>query len=124
MCLYLPKSTILIFDQEETAMTKLRLSYATAKLHPKLRPSLQIILISTLFIQMITLGARDRVAKAFAQQQSQACPSCQMPAEDHFLNFAYFVESGDLTSTLVLNNNTGNPQNVRLTIFNHQGDLF
>ena len=104
-------------------MTKLRLARATAKLHPKLRTSLQIILASILFIQMITPGIRGRVAKAFAQQQSQACPSCP-PVEDHFLNFAYFVESGDLTSTLVLNNNTGNPQNVRLTIFNHQGDPF
>src|SRR5262249_15068286 len=56
VCLYLPKSTILIFDQEETDMTKLRLSYATAKLHPKLRPSLQIILVSIFFIQMITPG--------------------------------------------------------------------
>jgi hypothetical protein len=77
-----------------------------------------------LFIQMIAPSIRGRIAKAFAQQQSQACPSCKMPAEDHFLNFAYFVESSDLTSTLVLNNNTRDPQIVRLTIFNHQGDPF
>jgi hypothetical protein len=94
------------------------------KLHPKLRTSLRIILASILFIQMITPGIRGRVAKAFAKQQFQACPSCQMPVEDHFLNFAYFVESGDLTSTLALNNNTRDPQNVQVTIFNHRGDLF
>jgi hypothetical protein len=63
-------------------------------------------------------------AASNVRQESQTCSSCKLPAEDHFLNFAYFVESGDLTSTLALNNNTRDPQDVRLTIFNHQGDLF
>jgi len=75
-------------------------------------------LIFIFFIQMMGPGTWSAtwglITKVLARSQAQSCPTCQMPVEDHFLNFAYFVESNDLTSTLVLNNNTNDPQSVRL----------
>src|SRR5262249_39696032 len=82
---------------------------------------LAILLVGTAFLLSTSPQA---VSKVFAWQQSKDCPSCHMPVEDHYLNFAYFVESGDLTSTLVLNNNTLDPQNVRVNVFNYKGQLF
>jgi hypothetical protein len=95
---------------------------------PKLKIFFPLALALIFFAHVIAPGPLSAtwglVGKVFAWQQSQACPSCHMPVEDHYLNFAYFVESGDLTSTLVLNNNTLDSQDVRVNIFNSKGQLF
>src|SRR5262249_46007132 len=95
---------------------------------PKLKIFFPFALALIFFVHVMAPGKLSAtwglVGKVFAWQQSQDCPSCHMPVEDHHLNFAYFVESGNLTSSLVLNNNTLDPQDVRVNIFNYNGQLF
>jgi hypothetical protein len=46
------------------------------------------------------------------------------PSDDQIMNFAYFIEQGDMTSTLRLNNNLPDSTAATVTFFNSRGELF
>jgi len=46
------------------------------------------------------------------------------PTDDQIMSFAYFIEQGDMNSTLRLNNNLLGPMTATLTFFNIHGESF
>src|SRR5205085_8769495 len=46
------------------------------------------------------------------------------PSDDQIMNFAYFIEQGDMTSTLRLNNNLPDSMAATVTFFNSRGESF
>jgi hypothetical protein len=66
------------------------------------------------------MGAQSGV---FASQP-QSCSTCKLQSADHYLNFAYFSEDGDTTSTLTLNNNQSEATEVKITFYNSKGEPF
>lgn len=47
-----------------------------------------------------------------------------LPGDDQIMTFAYFIEQGDITSALRLNNNMPDPTTASVTFFNADGKLF
>jgi IPT/TIG domain-containing protein len=47
-----------------------------------------------------------------------------LPSDDQIMSFAYFIEQGDMNSTLRLNNNLLAPMKATVTFFNSQGESF
>ncbi len=66
------------------------------------------------------MGAQSGV---FASQP-QSCSTCKPQSADHYLNFGYFSEDGDTTSTLTLNNNQSEATDVKITFYNSKGEPF
>jgi hypothetical protein len=46
------------------------------------------------------------------------------PSDDQIMSFAYFIEQGDMSSTLRLNNNLPDPIAATVTVFNSRGESF
>ena len=46
------------------------------------------------------------------------------PSDDQIMSFAYFIEQGDMNSTLRLNNNLLSPMTATVTFFNIHGESF
>jgi hypothetical protein len=117
-----------------TAMTKLRplpFSIKSIKGARLLAVLIALFLFSQIY-QMAGVGRNLKNSKwivnadnsAFTRQQPTNCPTCKPPSTDHYLNFAYFSEDGDMTSTLTLNNNKNEATEVKITIFNSKGEPF
>jgi len=47
-----------------------------------------------------------------------------LPSDDQIMNFAYFIDQGDMNSTLRLNNNLLGPMTATVTFFNIHGESF
>jgi hypothetical protein len=47
-----------------------------------------------------------------------------LPSDDQIMSFAYFIEQGDMNSTLRLNNNLLGPMTANVTFFNSHGESF
>jgi hypothetical protein len=47
-----------------------------------------------------------------------------LPSDDQIMSFAYFIEQGDMNSTLRLNNNLLGPMTATVTFFNSHGESF
>jgi hypothetical protein len=63
------------------------------------------------------------VAKASANSSAALQPKpYDLPDVDNYVNIPYFVNSGKITSTLVLNNNLPNVAQAEVTLFNRHGE--
>jgi hypothetical protein len=51
-------------------------------------------------------------------------PPARPQSEEQIVHIPYFIEQGDMTSTLTLNNNVPEPTEVKVTVFNSKGEAF
>jgi hypothetical protein len=89
---------------------------------------LLIIVITCFGPPLLTLHGlkadRMEAAAAAPQTPGTAPPPAPPPSADQVMSFAYFIEQGDMTSTIRLNNNLPDVTEAIVTIFNHQGQAF
>jgi len=116
------------------AMTKLRpLPYSIKSIKgTRLLAVLVALFLFSQIFQMAGVGRNLKNSKwianadasPFTRRQPTSCSKCKRPSTDHYLNFAYFSEDEDMTSTLTLNNNKNEATVVEITIFNSKGEPF
>src|SRR5205085_2123589 len=85
-----------------------------------------IILFVSAVFTLHGLNARRVAASAtpLPEVSGAVMPAPRPPSDDQIMNFAYFIEQGDMTSTLRLNNNLPDIIEATVTIFNNQGQPF
>jgi hypothetical protein len=98
---------------------------------PKSRLFLLFVVVITFFVPALIalhgLKAGRVDASAITSPASSdaviQAPAPQ-PSDDQIMSFAYFIEQGDMTSTLRLNNNQLDPMTATVTFFNSHGESF
>ena len=89
------------------------------------RALLTIALIESLLLQQMT--AQSAAATPATPVKTSTATGPVMLSQKQIIqtvDFAYYAEEDDMTSTLVLNNNGRGPVDVMISFFNHEGDLY
>jgi len=103
----------------------------TAKSVRKSRLFLCFVVVITFFVlELLTLhGLKARRVDASTitgpEMTDAVMPApAPLPSDDQIMNFAYFIDQGDMNSTLRLNNNLLGPMTATVTFFNIHGESF
>lgn len=85
---------------------------------------LAIVLPVAFLIAKSSLGMGTGLVKEAQASIAPTVPpkSYDLPDIDNFVDIPYFINSGDMTSTLVLNNDLPNVAQAEVTLFNRQGE--
>src|SRR6266478_6649807 len=85
-----------------------------------------VVVITFFVLALLTLHglkARRVDASVITSLASSQAPA-PLPSDDQIMSFAYFIEQGDMNSTLRLNNNLLGPITVTVTFFTIHGESF
>src|SRR5262249_12888388 len=97
---------------------------------PKSSSLLFAVLITFFLPAVFPLGGMnarrvDASTTAAPEMSGAIRPAPARPqSEDQIVHIPYFIEQGDMTSTLTLNNNLPEPAEVKVTVFNGKGESF
>jgi hypothetical protein len=87
---------------------------------------LVFVVVITFFVSVLSTlhGLNERRADAAAITSPTRGDAFILPSDDQIMSFAYFIDQGDMTSTLRLNNNLLSPATATVTFFNSCGEAF
>jgi hypothetical protein len=112
-------------------MSRLRRCEAQPRSVRKSRLFLLFVVVITFFVPaLLTLhGLKARRVDASTITEPEMTgglmpATAPPPSDDQIMNFAYFIEQGDMTSTLRLNNNMPDSTAATVTLFNSRGESF
>ncbi|HWO00613.1 MAG TPA: hypothetical protein VNS63_15245 [Blastocatellia bacterium] len=87
---------------------------------------LSVVVITLFGPALLTLQGLDarRVNASPTMTGGAVMPAALPPSEDQTVHIPYFIDQGDMTSTLTLNNNMLNASEATVTVFNSKGESF